>query len=82
MLTEAEETLGIVVTMPMMMNKLMQLKRITNGDRRRAIFVIFRKRNSFFNAICITFYTSLKPLQKTKLLKIPPPPPPPPLLSG
>ena len=27
-----------------MLNKLMQLKRITNGGRRQAIFVIFRKK--------------------------------------
>ena len=47
----------------------MQLKRITNGGRRKTMYVIFRKKNSLFSAIWITFYTFSDPFEKTKLLK-------------
>ena len=44
-------TSPLLLATPMLLKKLMQLKLITNGGRRRAMFVIFRKRKSLFNAI-------------------------------
>ena len=52
-----------------MLNKEMQLERITNGGRSRRFLSFFEKKNSLFNAIWIIFYTFLEPFEKTKWLK-------------
>ena len=49
------------------LDKLIQLKRITDGGHHQSIFVFFRKNSSLFNAIWITFYTVLEPFEKTNI---------------
>ena len=55
-----------------MLNTLMQLKRITNGDRHLALFVILRKKIVFLTLLESHFglYMLLEPFEETKLLKL------------
>ena len=48
----------------------MLLKRITNGGSPPREFCDFSEKARLFNAIWITFYTFLEPLEKTELLLV------------